>query len=1578
MSYKIFRPKILTAFLAVVVVLLMTTGSLIGAAENGAVNEKENIEAMLPTLTEAESTMMDDPSNIVESEVPLGLEETDGFPEAIIPGMGEAGTQQSTDTQGEMVEGLLPTEADQPLAALVADVVEVQNQEDERIPTGTDQNTFSEGLGYITDNAEGNTQSSGGNRQEQSTSSTESGTRSATLSIILNTDNDPNPGQGLGYLYKSSTGTTYYSYTNYYMRPMKYTTSTTEYRGWAVYDLSDLAKYKGVSITSGYIWHVQDYKYYAKAIEFWTMKSVPYYRTTSPYTLQKGWFDEISGSGSVKLGTNVYAVAGYDSVNREFKNTLTSGGITEINKRLTAGSYDFSMGNIVTKIASGYTYGYTYNQDVRLVLNFSYTGMPDDKKGEVAVGDDYCGYVSSGTKYDVGRMWPYYTSYRSYATWDTKLIKSLIPTQGPGGEKITLKSVSFRINSYYGYLMTLGMYHMKSNPAGASASTIWSDAADGTRYVYLSSGGYQSSPDDEYEWDLGPDALDDFNDTLDGSPNFFALGLSRTSYYSYMYSPRLVIKWKVEYPPMRSIQIGPDNPEYGGDSQGYTYKSGSSYYSTATYYSYPYKTTSGYERHGWAVFDLQDLKKWSGVKVKRAQLVIHMYRNYYGKDYKFTALDTTPYAGMSSANAKKVYDEASSTGTIIGQYTSPVAYDSNERTLVIDLNPTGVGEVNDTLKGSPTYYTFGVGMYVDTIFSGYSSGYARWPDVRLRVWVEYDQELQPTSKGKGIAFGDDWSGYTYKYTTAYDYPYGYAYMRKSSSENRGYYQWNIKKIQDAFDDVNVSSMQIKKLSLRINHWSGSNSITIYDMSNNVTSATADSVFTDSGSGTKYSGPNSVSGSNVEYEWKLSKDAVKNFQDAFEDNKPDYFALGIVASSSGSIRHHGPRLVIEWDYPKPAVVAALTEDPVGFEGTPILFNASASFNLSGGTGGLLYEWDWNNDSVFDQSSKSPLATYTWGDNKVQDIVLRVNDTIAGPNASRIYQVLINNVDPTIDKTGGKITPDPAYEASNVTFSGFKVVDPGWNDSNSTFKYFWDFDGDLEYDVSGTFNGKVTKTIPSETWYYDDDFMGEASLLVLDKDGGSTNVSSKHTTTATPSGMGYVYSSGSKYTSTIMYYWWYYTYDYARGWAKMDLSSIPADATVTRVVFKGDVGYNYSGVEFFAVHLLKSDPVSAAGSTVFSEAGANRLFGLTADVGSKEKDLTKYIQTPTGKKVMEDSLAQGWIGIGTDYERPTNGYRYGYMRNPALDIKYITTNPGCLIPVQVLNLAPVMDCKNLTVTPTSVKEGEVISVSNISFCDVGNDSYEGQIVIGGEYESEWFPLGERPYVAGSGPVKALVAYADTDDDGLGSYLRSDPRFTTVDVINVYQGSIPTLEKLLEYDVVITWTNYPYSDATTFGNNVKDFVDKGGGVVLPAFSFISPSNWPNYQLLGSFISNSYNPIQHTSLYGVQSTSIGNVVDASHPIMKGVTSVNPGFNFYTTTLTAGAKPIFYYANSYIGCAVKEISPGRVVGLNQYPGTDSGTHADLIIANAAAWAGKGQNSSGWGAYGAGCFNINRTFNMTV
>ena len=97
--------------------------------------------------------------------------------------------------------------------------------------------------------------------------------------------------------------------------------------------------------------------------------------------------------------------------------------------------------------------------------------------------------------------------------------------------------------------------------------------------------------------------------------------------------------------------------------------------------------------------------------------------------------------------------------------------------------------------------------------------------------------------------------------------------------------------------------------------------------------------------------------------------------------------------------------------------------------------------------------------------------------------------------------------------------------------------------------------------------------------------------------------------------------------------------------------------------------------------------------------------------------------------------------------------------------------------------------------------------------------------------------------NGGYHVLIACADDGPGPLPALLPSYPDISVVDVMDI-RSSGPTLSTLLTYDVVITWSNYVYYNATGWGDLLADYVDAGGRVILAMFAIDSElgAPWPD----------------------------------------------------------------------------------------------------------------------------------------
>jgi len=109
--------------------------------------------------------------------------------------------------------------------------------------------------------------------------------------------------------------------------------------------------------------------------------------------------------------------------------------------------------------------------------------------------------------------------------------------------------------------------------------------------------------------------------------------------------------------------------------------------------------------------------------------------------------------------------------------------------------------------------------------------------------------------------------------------------------------------------------------------------------------------------------------------------------------------------------------------------------------------------------------------------------------------------------------------------------------------------------------------------------------------------------------------------------------------------------------------------------------------------------------------------------------------------------------------------------------------------------------------------------------------------------------------SGPTDATaILYAPTESDN--PTFRADLAAATGAVVDYFDARYGTPDQTLlaDYDAVMTWVNYAYADSELMGDNLADFVDAGGRVILGQWCFYSSTAIP---LGGRIMEPEYCPI-------------------------------------------------------------------------------------------------------------------------
>ena len=115
---------------------------------------------------------------------------------------------------------------------------------------------------------------------------------------------------------------------------------------------------------------------------------------------------------------------------------------------------------------------------------------------------------------------------------------------------------------------------------------------------------------------------------------------------------------------------------------------------------------------------------------------------------------------------------------------------------------------------------------------------------------------------------------------------------------------------------------------------------------------------------------------------------------------------IVATGGGKTSNEVSKKWIQTNTPP----VANPEGPyVGYEGSPITFDGSASYDPDAGDSIVSYEWDLDGDNVFEANGVT--VSKTWPDDYSGTVTLRVTDTKGATN-TKSTTVTVNNVAPTV--------------------------------------------------------------------------------------------------------------------------------------------------------------------------------------------------------------------------------------------------------------------------------------------------------------------------------------------------------------------------------------------------------------------------------------------------------------------------------------------------------------------------------------------------------------------------------------
>jgi len=190
----------------------------------------------------------------------------------------------------------------------------------------------------------------------------------------------------------------------------------------------------------------------------------------------------------------------------------------------------------------------------------------------------------------------------------------------------------------------------------------------------------------------------------------------------------------------------------------------------------------------------------------------------------------------------------------------------------------------------------------------------------------------------------------------------------------------------------------------------------------------------------------------------------------------YFAVTAYDTSGNesAYSHEVSKTVVSSNIPPVAAAGGIYSD---YEGHGIILDGSGSGDADGNI--VLYEWDVNNDGIYDYSSSSAAGSHIYDRQGVYIIKLRVTDDL-GATGKAVTTAYVSDTSPAASFTGhatGGTAP------LKVNFSNAS------SGHDSPFTYEWDFDG----------NGTVDSTAGDPSYTYTHQGTYTVKLTVRDSDG-----------------------------------------------------------------------------------------------------------------------------------------------------------------------------------------------------------------------------------------------------------------------------------------------------------------------------------------------------------------------------------------------------------------------------------------------------------------------------------------------
>ena len=125
---------------------------------------------------------------------------------------------------------------------------------------------------------------------------------------------------------------------------------------------------------------------------------------------------------------------------------------------------------------------------------------------------------------------------------------------------------------------------------------------------------------------------------------------------------------------------------------------------------------------------------------------------------------------------------------------------------------------------------------------------------------------------------------------------------------------------------------------------------------------------------------------------------------------------------------------------------------GYLDEPILFTATGSYDPDGVV--VLYEWDWDNDGTYDESTTENTCSHTWTEPYEERVRLRVTDDsgLSSIDTADVTVIEYSNQAPAANAGNDQVIQRENSKGAEVTLDGSGSTDP--DEDALTYEWVWD--------------------------------------------------------------------------------------------------------------------------------------------------------------------------------------------------------------------------------------------------------------------------------------------------------------------------------------------------------------------------------------------------------------------------------------------------------------------------------------------------------------------------------------------